>query len=141
MSSRAGFTLVETLVAGLVGVALIVSLGVLVGSLVRHRANADSNSAATNLAQMEMERLRSVPNPDTNPLLAPGTYGWYSVTETNLSAPGGPYQIRWIIEDNVPALPDQMLSKQITVNVRHVNNPYVTSELVTYYQVAQATQP
>jgi len=60
-----GFTLIETLVALVVGVALVVTIGVLGGNLIRHRANADSNSAAMSFARSTIRRPGRIPRPST----------------------------------------------------------------------------
>src|ERR1041384_6473303 len=61
-SSRSGFTLIETAVAGLVGLILVLALGLLGKNLVRQRISADSNSAAIDLAEEVMEKLKANPN-------------------------------------------------------------------------------
>jgi prepilin-type N-terminal cleavage/methylation domain-containing protein len=125
-----GFTLIETLVALVVGVALVVTIGVLGGNLIRHRANADSNSAAMSLAQMKLEQLRALDDP------AAGTD---SETVDENGTPGlGPYQIQWTVTDNVPAIPDTV-SKHIKVTVSHDYNRFAAAEIETYY-LTQAYQ-
>jgi prepilin-type N-terminal cleavage/methylation domain-containing protein len=57
MSSKSGFTLIESVVALLIGAAVIVAIGGLSERLIHHRTTTDSNSAALNLAEWQMEKL------------------------------------------------------------------------------------
>jgi prepilin-type N-terminal cleavage/methylation domain-containing protein len=132
MSTDSGFTLVETLVAALIGAILVVSIGVLGGTLLRHRANADSISAATSVAEAEIERLRALGEPPD------GTVGWNGVNEAG-EPDFGPYEMQTVVEDDQPPLDPDALSKRLTVRVRHQNNPLVSAEVTTYLQYAQAT--
>lgn len=147
MSSNGGFTLIETAVATLISVALVVAIGVLGNNLIRQRANADSNSAATNLAQLRMEKLLALPVDDT--LLTAGTHGPPGaggspcvsppcrVDETEATTLVGPYLISWVIEDDTPWTPaGAPKSKKITVTVSHVTNPFVRCQLETYRKVS-----
>lgn len=136
-SSVHGFSLIEVLVGMLIGVGLVVAVGVLGGSLVRHRANADSLSAACNIAERQIERLRSLDDPSSNALLADGRHpssGTLLCDETGLDVDGvgnlaGPYEIFWEVDDDQP----QTGSKEITVTVTHANNDFVECQLETYY--------
>jgi type II secretory pathway pseudopilin PulG len=136
MSGRFGFTLVETLVAALVGVLLVVAVGLLGGSLVRHRVSADTLSAATRLAEKELETLRNVPDPLVD--LVAGTSTWRTVDEAGNPSLAGPFQVQTEIQDNQPSLPET-LSKRLTARVRYAGRPTVLAELTTYMVVAQPT--
>ena len=158
MCSEKGATLIETLVAGLAGVALVVSIGVLGGNLIRHRANADSSSAAISLATQTLETIRAetslnplnptaadcapctgstLPPPDgTCPRLCPITHGPFPVDESNTARVGGPYEVSWDVFDDAPKFFPDVDSKRVVVRVTHANNPTVQTVLETYLKVS-----
>jgi prepilin-type N-terminal cleavage/methylation domain-containing protein len=154
LSSRGGFTLIETLAALVIGLALVVGLGGLTERLAHHRITTDSNSAAMSLAERQVESLlaESVLNPtgtqcatvDTSKLCA-GTH-----TATTLNSSGGTsnpeYRVQWTITDATgastvplvmptPAGTPTTEAKQITVSVTHLNNPQVGASLTRYVRV------
>jgi len=68
MSSSRGFTLIEALVAIVVGLAFVVGLGGLAERASHHHTTTNSNSAAMALAERQMEVLLADPlqNPGGN---------------------------------------------------------------------------
>jgi prepilin-type N-terminal cleavage/methylation domain-containing protein len=156
MSTDRGFTLIETLVAVLIGTLLVIFAGILGGNLIRHRANADSSSAATSIAQQALELIRAEPvlDPDATacsvpvcasawpdeinrcPRLCARVYGPFPVNEHGTPAIGGPYQLSWVVTDGQPVALSDVDSKRVVVEVSHENNPLVRSRLQTYLQVS-----
>ena len=61
MSSNRGFSLIEAVVAILIGAIVILGLGGLSERLIHHRTTTDSNSAAMSLAERQMEKLLARP--------------------------------------------------------------------------------
>ncbi len=131
MCNKTGFTLIEVLVAMVVGLLLVLPIGLLSESLTRQRINSDETSAVTSLAEQQMERLLALQNPSTDPNLSAGTHGPYFIDATGTPSVGGPYQRSWVVIDNFP----YTKSRKITVTVTHVNNAHAHCELVTYYKV------
>lgn len=159
MSSKKGFTLIETLVALVIGVAVVLGIGALGERLVHHRVTTDSNSAAMSLAERQMEVLLADPiaNPtgaqcpaanlcgDT-PANGGRTHGPTSVDENLTPSGSGPYSVRWVVVDANSTSPTtsplvlaagaSSLVKKITVTVTHLRNPQVGATLVRYYKVS-----
>jgi Tfp pilus assembly protein PilV len=131
--AASGFTLVETLIATLIAVALVVGIGLLDGSLVRQRNAARANSVVADLAERKMEYFKALPSPATNAALTAGTYGPYSIDETGQSAVGAPYSWTWTIADQTGAWAG---SKKITVTVNHQTETNVRCVLVTYLKTS-----
>ncbi len=152
MSSSPGFTLIEAMVALVIGVAVVLGIGVLGERLIHHRVTTDSNSAAMSLAERQMEVLLAdpIPNPTTAQCpaakLCSGTHGPTSVDVDLASSTSGPYSVRWAVVDATTSStsafvlattggPAQKAVKQITVAVSHLKNPNVNASLVRYYKV------
>lgn len=156
MSSNRGFTLVETLVALVIGVAMVIGLGGLFERLVHHRATTDSNSASMSLAERQMEALLADPIANPTAAQCPSanlcggapstglTHGPTSVNENLVASGSGPYRVQWIVIDGstgstsplVLATGSTSLVKKITVTVSHLRNPQVSATLVRYYKVS-----
>jgi type II secretory pathway pseudopilin PulG len=157
VSSNKGFSLIETLAALLIGVAIVVGLGGLTERLLHHRVTTDSNSAAMSLAERQMEALLA--DPIANPTggqcpsanlcgdtLANGgrTHGPTSVNENLAASASGPYRVQWVVIDADSTNPSPLvlavgatsLVKKITVTVSHLRNPQVSATLVRYYKVS-----
>ncbi len=101
-SRRNGFTLVEVLAAlALFG---IVSAGLALNSVaaVRHNRVSHALSAATALAQDQIEQLRAL-DPNTNPpALAAGTHSDAANPITALGTPGGRFMRQWSVTRDSP---------------------------------------
>src|SRR5690242_9001547 len=105
MCNDGGFTLIEAVVAIVVGVAVVVGVGALSERLVHHRVTTDSNSAAMSLAERQIEKLLADPTPrptnctpfTNSDLCAGGTH------TTSLNADGTTtnpqYAVSWIVVD------------------------------------------
>lgn len=154
MSSRAGFTLIESVVSTLVGAVVVITVGGLGERLIHHRVTTDSNSAAMSLAERQMETLLA--DPVLNPTggqcpsakLCSGAHGPTSV-DINLSpSSSGLYRVRWTVVDastaqNSPLITSSSASpsvgvdvKSITVTVTHLRNPQVNATIVRFYKVS-----
>jgi Tfp pilus assembly protein PilV len=153
MSSRGGFTLIEAVVAVLIGALLVVAMGGLSERLIHHRTTADSNSAAMSLAERQMETLLG--NPTANPTSCPtvdsfalcaGTHTAVTVNAQGATSASGPYRVQWVVTDATNAqtsplvTPDPSLVtikvKRITVTVTHLSNGLVNATLVRYYKAS-----
>lgn len=159
MFNRNGFTLVEVLVAIVIGGAVVVGIGALSERLIHHRTTTDSNSAAMALAERKLEALLADPNPNPTGGACPVadlcgaappaglTHGPTSV-DVNLAASGsGPYRVQWNVIDatttstspfvvaNTGGTPPTVV-KKITVTVSHLRNPNVGASVVRYYKVS-----
>jgi prepilin-type N-terminal cleavage/methylation domain-containing protein len=153
MSSRNGFTLIEVVVAALIGAFLVIAIGGLSERLIHHRATADSNSAAMSLAERQMETLlgNPIPNPTSCPTvdsfaLCAGTHTAVTVDAQGAASASGPYRVQWVVTDATNAqtsplvTPDPTLVtvkvKRITVTVTHLKNGMVNASLVRYYKAS-----
>jgi Tfp pilus assembly protein PilV len=150
--SNRGFTLLEALVALVIGVAVVLGIGALGERLIHHRVTTDSNSAAMSLAERQLEALLADPVRDPTTAQCPaanlcsGTHGPNSVDVNLASSTSGPYRVRWTIVDATTASTSlfvlattggaaQKAVKQITVTVSHLTNTNVNATLVRYYKV------
>jgi Tfp pilus assembly protein PilV len=156
VSSKSAFTLVETLVAVVIGVAFVLGIGALGERLLHHRATTDSNSAAMSLAERQMETLLADPNPNPTGAQCPAadlcggappgglTHGPTSVNESLVASASGPYRVQWVVVDAsavstspfVRAVGSSSLVKKITVTVSHLRNPQVSATLVRYFKAS-----
>lgn len=132
MFSKAGFSLIEVLVAMVIGLLLVLPIGVLTQNLSHQQATSDELSSVTSLAEQQIERLLALPSPSTDPLLASGTHGPLSVDTTGNPSVGGPYQRQWVVVDDAPA-PG---CKKITVTCTHTSNSHARCALTTYCKVS-----
>jgi len=143
MCNERGFTLVEVLVAASIGLVMVLGLGMLQESLVRRRAATSAINGATSLAEQQLEQLLADPNPETSASLTAGLHGPNGcasppckVDETGASTINGPFRMQWTVIDDdnsgtKPLYDPSSSSKQITVNVTHVSDPYARATLVT----------
>jgi prepilin-type N-terminal cleavage/methylation domain-containing protein len=159
MSSSRGFTLIEAVVAVLIGALLVVAMGGLSERLVHHRVTTDSNSAAMSLAERQMEALLADPIPNPTGAQCPAanlcgdtpanggrTHGPTSVNENLVASGSGPYNVQWVVIDANNTSPttsplalaagSTSLVKKITVSVSHLRNPQVSATVVRYYKVS-----
>jgi len=149
MCSERGFTLLEVLIAALIGLVLVLGVGLLGESLERRRASTDSSSAAMTLAERQMEQLLALASPASASNLTAGTHGPGTPCTSppcKITATGdtntltGPYLMQWTVVDNAasgtalidPTSPSS--TKKITVLVTHVSNPFIHATLQTYYK-------
>ena len=124
MSNNRAFTLIEAVVAVLIGAIVVIAVGGLSERIFHHRTTTDSNSAAMSLAVWEMEKLlsdavqqpspfgctpvASCPNlcpdpsttvPSSSPALCAGTHQAILVNANGSSSVTGPYQLQWVVTD------------------------------------------
>ena len=121
MSNKLGFSLIEAVVAIVIGALVVVAVGGLSERLIHHRATADSNSASMSLAEWQMERLLadpiSTPSPSgctplagcpnlcpapaslttTSPALCAGTHP--AITMQANGTATGPFRVQWTVVD------------------------------------------
>jgi prepilin-type N-terminal cleavage/methylation domain-containing protein len=147
MFNRRGFSLIEAVVAILIGAVVVVAVGGLSERLVHHRTTTDSNSAAMTLAEKQMEKLLADPVSDptscptppliTSPALCAGTHP--AITLNANATASGPYRLQWVVADSGPTASffktlTVRAVKQLTVTVTLPNNPYVNASIVTFYE-------
>jgi prepilin-type N-terminal cleavage/methylation domain-containing protein len=155
MSGKQGFTLIEVVVAALIGVTVVLFAGLLGSNLVHQRTSSDSSSAAMAIAERTMEKLQGIPFSEVagslyvtrmsaglhGPPVGPGT----SCVSPPCPVDGtgepsvGPYLLRWNVTNNGltgsrPLVTPLNDSKQITVTVTHATNPNVRANLVSYFK-------
>ncbi len=157
MSNSRGFSLIEVLVAIVVGAIVVIGVGLLGERLVHHRATSDSNSAAMSLAERQMEQLLADPTPNPTGAAcpaanlcagAPPTGLTHTLTNRNVDlTAGGPYTVQWnvINNDNTTQTsplklssgtnPTQTVIKTITVTVTLPNNPLVSASIKRHYRL------
>jgi type II secretory pathway pseudopilin PulG len=153
MFSSKGFTLIEAVVAMLIGAFVVIAVGGLTERLIHHRITTDSNSAAMSLAERQMETLLADPNATptgcpapaslttSSPALCAGAHPAITVSAGGTGS--GPYQVQWTVvnagaaspiviptPDPTGALQDPM--KQITVTVTMPNNRLVNATIVRF---------
>lgn len=146
MFDEGAFTLLEAVVATLVGMVLVLSLGLLTEHLEHRRASTDSTSGSLALAELQMERLLTKKNPASDPELTAGLHGPAScvsppcmVDQTGAPSLNGPYLMQWDVVDNdgtggSPLVDPTVDTKQIAVTVAHVTDPLARATLRTYYK-------
>lgn len=145
MSSKQGFALIETVIAVVIGVAIVIGVGALGERLLHHRVTTDSNSAAMSLAEQQMEVLPAdtSPNPTTiqcggasPPKPCPGTHGPTNVDVNLAASASGPYEVPWTVVDSTTTSTSplvlattggqaQKAVKKITVTVSHLKDQSV----------------
>ncbi len=143
MFNERGFTLIEVLVAGAIGLVMVLGLGILQESLVRRRAATGAISTATALAERQLEQLLASPDPTTAADLTAGLHGPNGcasppckIDETGAATINGPFKMQWTVIDDdetgtKPLFDPSRSTKQITVNVTHMSDPYARATLVT----------
>jgi len=153
MFSNRGFTLVEAVVAIVVGALVVIGVGGLSERLIHHRATTDSNSAAMSLAEKQMETILADPTEtpsgcpgiltSSSPALCAGTHPVQTVDATGTTSVAGPYRVQWTVVDASaaaasPLVPPTVVGgvtgpmKQITVTVTLPNNPLVNATIVRF---------
>ncbi len=152
MSNNRGFTLIEVMIALVIGLTVVLSTGALGERLTHHRVTTDSNSAAMSLAEQQMEVLLADPTPNPAAAQCPsaklcsGTHGPTSMDVNLVTSTAGPYSVQWTIVDASTTSTSpfvlaatggsaQKAVKKITVLVSHLTNPQVNATLVRYYKV------
>jgi len=136
MSNERGFTLIEALVAIVIGSFVVIGIGILAERLIHHRTTTDSNSAAIAFAEQQMEQLLAVQSPGTDANLTNGSH----------TATSGQYNIQWTVTDALsngttpfvlstgsnPAVPNV---KTIVMTVTHSRNAFVRASITRHYVV------
>ena len=143
MFNDRGVTLIEVLVAAAIGLVMVLGLGVLQESLVRRRAATGAISTATALAERQLEQLLASPDLETAADLTAGLHGPNGCTsppckidETGAATINGPFRMQWTVVDGdasgtTPLYDPSQTTKQITMSVTHVSDPYARATLVT----------
>jgi prepilin-type N-terminal cleavage/methylation domain-containing protein len=136
-----GFTLIEALVAIVIGLAVVLGIGGLGERLIHHRTTGDSNSAAMSLAERQMEQLLAKQSPETDANLTSGTH----------TATSGSFNISWTVTDAATSGTAFVLSsgsnpavanvKTITVTVTHAKNPLVRASISRHLEVNSNVNP
>jgi hypothetical protein len=155
MFNERGLSLIETLVAVVIGAAIVLGIGGLGERMFHHGSTNRSNSGAIDIAERTMESLLadSVDDPTSTqcaaspkPALCGDTtstgllHGPTPVNGSATPAAGGEYSVRWWVKDNSantdsPLLKPTAVSgtvKQLKVQVTHSNNPAVNANLTRY---------
>jgi prepilin-type N-terminal cleavage/methylation domain-containing protein len=151
IDSQRGFSLIEVVVALLIGVFMVLSAGNLGAVFFHQRASYDSISAATSLAERVWEQLRDIQNPvggsppgtTTNSNFTNGSHTATNSPMKEDGTAGGPYVVSWTVSDPFPTglvVNSQCASgmsgmKKVVINVTHQNNSAVNVQFVTYYKV------
>jgi prepilin-type N-terminal cleavage/methylation domain-containing protein len=130
-SRQHGFSLIESLVAMLVALTIVASVGILGMRLTHRRSSSASISAATSVAEKAIESLR----PLTPAAGVANRDQTQDVDELGNVSVGGPYRRRLLVENGPLAVGGVQKMKRATVTVWHVTNPEVRVELVTYFRV------
>ena len=150
MCSERGLSMIETLVAMFMTVAIVAGVGILGERTIHHRVTSTANAAAMSLAEQKLEQLRADPirNPTTTqcaaspqpalcgdtgsgagldhsdgPLLDDGTAGTISG-----------FSRHWRVWD--PSNGQLNRVKRVRVTVTHLSNPLVNVQLDTYIRVS-----
>ena len=140
IAADSGFTLLEVLIALILGTFLIAGAGQLGLNIFHQRASYDSISAATSLAEKRFEILRDLQNPITTLVSGSAT----NLKEDGTS--GGPFNVVWTVTNVLPSAvagicptpvsgPTVSGTKKVSIRVTHNNNPAIDVNLVTYYKV------
>ena len=152
MFNSRGLSLVETIVALVVGSIIVLAIGGLSGTLMRQRTTTSSSSAAMNLAERQMETLLADPNPNppagctVSQALCGNTtssgllHGPTVVNVTATPTAGGEYSISYWVKDNSANSDSPLLRptaipakvKRLTVKVTHTKNAKAGATLVRY---------
>lgn len=145
-SSERGFSLVEALVALLVGLGLVLGLGNLGQRLAHHRTTTNSNSAAMAYAEQQMEKLLADQNPRASGAACPAN----PLCAGSHSATIGDFNVTWTVADSSNATSSPLIMactnpsctftftvKKITVTVTHTKNPAVAASITRLYDVDQ----
>ena len=130
-SRQHGFSLIESLVAMLVALTVVASVGILGMRLTHRRSSSASISAATSVAEKAIESLR----PLTPAAGVANRDQTQDVDELGNVSVGGPYRRRVSVENGPLEVGGVQKMKKATVTVWHVTNPEVRVELVTYFRV------
>lgn len=133
-NSERGFTLLETLVAMLLSVTVVLSVGVLGSRLAHRRSSSASISAATSLAELTIEQLRPLRVPWT---MTNGTTSQL-VDASGTITVGGPYSRTTEIADGPSLTVGGTIRslKHVTVTVTHTTNPEIRVQLVSYFRIS-----
>jgi Tfp pilus assembly protein PilV len=146
MSSERGFTLVEVLVAGAIGVVAVLGFGLLQETCLRRRASTNATATATSLAEQELEQLLAELQPETAADLTAGLHGPNGcaappckIDETGAATVNGPFRMQWAVVDGdgsgtAPLFDPSHSTKEITMTVTHVSDAYARATLVTRYK-------
>lgn len=132
LRSTSGFSLIELLVAAVVGLGMLTGAGLLGLNIFHQRASYDSISAATSLAERQMEILRAIQNPVSNSNFTAGNHTATNSPMKMDGTSGGQYAVTWNVLNDTPMVG----VKKITMRVEHLYNKAVNVQLVTYYKVS-----
>lgn len=132
LRNSSGFSLIELLVAAIVGLGMVTGAGLLGLNIFHQRASYDSISAATSLAERQFEILRAIQNPVSNSNFTDGDHTATNSPMNPNGTSGGQFVVEWNVRDDIPMVG----VKKITMRVTHLNNPAVDVQLVTYYKVS-----
>jgi Tfp pilus assembly protein PilV len=141
-SNSDGFSLIEALVALLVGLGLVLGLGNLGQRLVHHRTTTNSNSAAMAYAEQQMEKILA----DQNPRPSGGSCPSASLCAGSHSTTVGQFTVQWTVTDSSTSTSSPLILssatntasftvKKITVSVTHSKNPMVSASITRLYDV------
>lgn len=158
MSNReSGFTLIEAIVAMLVGIIMVVAMGPLTQGLMAHRISSDFDSAAMSLAERQLEQILADANRNPTavacastpaPALCGGAapdgraHGPVDVNVSGGQTGARPYKVRWSVVD----LDDSAVSpfatpvgvdlrvKKVTVTVSKRESATPNATLVRYVE-------
>ena len=155
MSNNKGLSIIEAIVAILVGAIVVLAIGGLGGRLFHYRTTTSSNSAAMNIAERQMETLLGDPlqKPPAGCTVAQALCGDTSSTGrlhgptrvdvTGAPAAGGEFTVSYWVKDNSGSNDSPLLQppdvswtvKQLRVRVTHVTNREAAAELVRYVTI------
>jgi Tfp pilus assembly protein PilV len=131
-------TTLEVVVAILMSLGIVASVGLLGQRTVHHRATAASIAAAASLAEQKLEELRALPNPASAADLTAGEEhrdpGYIDDSGALSPSLSGPFRRSWQVWD--PATAAYQKLKRVRVSVEHTSNSQVHVELETYIKVS-----